>query len=281
MRSARSSNGVTDTPSWLASDSARDLSPSTSSQVKCFAQSAGSISGTVPSSCRWTVPPYATGGIGTPLSRTYVAAVPLLRRPAYEWRWEGKVRSDRTEPLPPRVENIVKIRESSKRMRTALWTLVLVLAGASCLTSEAVGQTAALAGGERVRVRYESENAPGEDRLAVGSVGALSEIRLLLLSGRDSLSIPLSRVQAVDIQTGPVRRTGRDARRGALIGLGLGTLVYGIAVAGCGSCNSSSDAPLVLGVAAFSGGAIGALIGSSKEDYVWVPVPLGGSSGTR
>jgi hypothetical protein len=141
--------------------------------------------------------------------------------------------------------------------------------------------------GESIRVRYErpflqlsSDQTNVERILPVTVSGRLhgaSPIDLVVASEGDTLTIPLSRISRVEVQRIRVPATGRGAKRGAIVGVGIGLGLYGIAAAGCGSlCNDHSEGLLAVWGGAALGTALGALIGSRQLTYRWTSISLEG-----
>lgn len=146
---------------------------------------------------------------------------------------------------------------------------IFLLAGAAPLLAQSSAGTAV---GERVRIRTAQE----PDLWRHGTLrGATEDSLLIELEGAGTVTLPVTKVNRLEMSLGRRNRAGAGAAIGFGVGLGLGLLVGGIAASsdcfGCADAGAGAflSAGLLLGGL---GAGIGLLAGAASSSEGWQPV---------
>ncbi len=172
----------------------------------------------------------------------------------------------------------------SNRLRLHLVLAAAVLVPAGLAHGQSADDTTPPVVGDRVRVEVATpETDPGDmpPRYAARFLGADSVGIHLRLQGGDSLQVAREDVRRVQVWV----REGRATKRGAAIGVGVGGVLGGTALAilcvrRAGSCPESVQANFAMGFAlgALPGGAVGAGIGWLVPAGRWREASLPGAA---
>lgn len=174
-------------------------------------------------------------------------------------------------------------------MRHFWAALVLLCAG----TADLRAQEARLTPGARVRVVQATtsldDNRARRRGTQTGVLESMDSTTVTLVTGNRSVALPLNTVSRIDVSSGNAsmgRGTLRGARRGALLGAGVGGFVVVMGAIGSGTGNpcrgnptcteeEPSESPaaviaVILGGGTVLGGTVGALVGSVSRES-WTP----------